>query len=165
MEDMYYSHAPSKFPIYTAYCEGWGLYCEYLGNELGIYEDPYDEFGYLSYEMYRACRLVADTGLHAMQWTYEQAVNLFTENTALAEDDIRVEVRRYITWPAQACAYKLGQLRIKELREKAEVALGSQFDVRSFHDTVLSCGMVPLSTLELIVQRYIDRQRQQCGCT
>lgn len=99
-----------------------------------------------------------------MQWTYKQAVNLFLENTALAEDDIHCEVRRYITWPAQACAYKLGQLKIKELREKAEEALGSQFDVRSFHDAVLSCGMVPLSFLELIVQQHIDRQRQECGC-
>jgi uncharacterized protein (DUF885 family) len=155
-EDMYYSQAPSKFPFHTAYCEGWGLYCEYLGYELGLYEDPMTEFGYLSMEMFRACRLVADTGLHAFGWTYEQALKLFTDNVAYYEADLRNEIRRYITWPGQACAYKVGELKIKELRQKVTTTLGSEFDIRSFHDLLLHCGLVPLTVLEQVVQCYLD---------
>lgn len=156
MEDMLYSQVPSRFPMYTAYVEGWGLYCEYLGNELGLYEDDlYSLFGHLSFEMHRACRLVADTGIHHLGWSYEKTRLLFLENTALAESFVNVEVRRYITWPGQACAYKIGQMRIQQLREKAANALGAEFDVRDFHDVCLKCLMCPLNVLEMLVEKYV----------
>jgi len=158
IEDMNYNVAPSRFSLHSAYNEGWGLYCEYLGNELGLYEDPYTLFGHLSFEMHRACRLVVDTGLHAMGWTFDEAVQLLMENTALAEPFIRNEVKRYICWPGQACAYKIGQLKIMELRQKCTEKIGDKFDVRDFHEEVLKSLPVPLPVLENLIDEYIERE-------
>ncbi|MBS0432651.1 MAG: DUF885 family protein [Proteobacteria bacterium] len=139
----------------SAYGEGWGLYSEYLGNEMGIYKTPYQEFGYLTYQMWRACRLVVDTGIHHLGWTREQAVQYLHDNTALSDHEIDTEVDRYISWPGQADSYELGYLKIRELRAKAEQALGSKFDIRHFHDTILSMGSVPLPVLEQRIDRFI----------
>ncbi|KAI0219520.1 hypothetical protein LSAT2_028950 [Lamellibrachia satsuma] len=156
-----YWQVPSRFPQHMAYSEGWGLYSEYLGKELGLYEDPYSLFGHLSAKMFRACRLVADTGIHALGWTHEQAVALFLENTAMSEAVVKDEVTRYITWPGQACAYMMGLLEIQRLRQKAAEKLGDTFDVRDFHAEVLQCGRVPLQVLETVIDKYISRQ-QSC---
>ena len=139
----------------SAYGEGWGLYSEYLGNEMGIYKTPYQKFGYLTYQMWRACRLVVDTGIHHLGWTREQAVKYLHDNTALSDHEIDTEVDRYISWPGQADSYELGYLKIRELREKAEKALGPKFDIRHFHDTILSTGSVPLPVLEQRIDRFI----------
>ncbi|QNK03433.1 DUF885 domain-containing protein [Dyella telluris] len=139
----------------SAYGEGWGLYSEYLGNEMGIYKTPYDRFGYLTYQMWRACRLVVDTGIHHLGWTRQQAIDFMTQNTALSDREIANEVDRYISWPGQALSYELGYLKIRELRQKAEQALGPKFDVRHFHDTVLQIGSVPLPVLEKRVDQFI----------
>ena len=139
----------------TAFVEGWGLYAEFLGNEMGIYRDPYERFGRLSYEMWRACRLVADTGIHRKGWTLEQARACFRDNSALAAHNIETELQRYVGWPGQALGYKIGELKFKELRQKAETALGDRFDVREFHDTVLLGGPMPLSMLETRVDQWI----------
>jgi uncharacterized protein (DUF885 family) len=136
-----------KNTSYTAYVEGWGLYAESLGEEMGFYQDPYSKFGQLTYEMWRAVRLVVDTGLHSMGWTRQQAIDFFAANTAKTMQDIVVEVDRYIVWPGQALGYKMGQLKIQELRRDAERRLGPKFDVRSFHEAVLSEGAVPLDVL------------------
>ncbi len=143
----------------TAFGEGWGLYTEYLGEEMGMYETPYDLFGRLSYEMWRACRLVADTGLHAKGWTLEQAEACFRENTALSESNIITEVERYIAWPGQALAYKIGELKIIELRRFAEAELGDAFDLRLFHDALLLQGSMPLSLLEARVRDWVAGQK------
>src|SRR5690606_7065749 len=127
-----------------AYREGWALYAERLGHEMGVYRDPYEVFGSLSTEMWRACRLVVDTGIHVMGWTYEQARACFTENTALADINIDTELVRYIGAPGGAVAYKVGELRIVELRRRAEQRLGDRFDIRAFHDLILAQGQVPL---------------------
>ena len=147
-----------KHSGYSAFVEGWGLYAESLGEELGMYKDPYAKFGRLSYEMWRAVRLVVDTGMHSMGWTRQQAIDFFRENTGKTDQDITVEVDRYIVWPGQALAYKIGQMKIRELRAEAEKKLGSQFDVRRFHDAVLENGAVPLSVLETRVTHWIDSQ-------
>jgi uncharacterized protein (DUF885 family) len=139
----------------SAYGEGWGLYSEYLGNEMGIYKTPYQRFGFLTYQMWRACRLVVDTGIHHLGWTRQRAIDFLTSNTALSEREIANEVDRYISWPGQALSYELGYLKILELRAKAEKALGAKFDVRHFHDTVLSTGSVPLPVLEQRIDRFI----------
>ena len=139
----------------SAYGEGWGLYSEYLGNEMGIYQTPYQKFGFLSYQMWRACRLVVDTGIHHLGWTRQQAIGYLTSNTALSDREIANEVDRYISWPGQALSYELGYLKIRELRTKAEQALGPKFDLRHFHDTVLSTGSVPLPVLEKRIERFI----------
>ncbi|HEX7817402.1 MAG TPA: DUF885 family protein [Dyella sp.] len=139
----------------SAYGEGWGLYSEYLGNEMGIYKTPYEHFGYLTYQMWRACRLVVDTGIHHMDWTRQQAIDYMTQNTALSEREIANEVDRYISWPGQALSYELGYLKLLELRKKAEQDLGPKFDIRHFHDTVLSLGSVPLPVLEKRIDRFI----------
>lgn len=144
-----------------AFGEGWGLYSERLGEEIGLYETPYERFGRLTYEMWRACRLVIDTGIHAKGWTREQAIQLLTENSALSEHNIRTEVDRYIAWPGQALAYKMGELKIVELREKATKALGGKFDVRAFHDRVLSAGGIPLYILEARIDRWIEEQQSE----
>ena len=139
----------------SAYGEGWGLYSEFLGNEMGIYKTPYQHFGFLSYQMWRACRLVVDTGIHHLGWTRQQSIDYLTVNTALSAREIANEVDRYISWPGQALSYELGYLKILELRAKAEKALGAKFDLRHFHDTVLSTGSVPLPVLVQRIDRFI----------
>lgn len=139
----------------SAYGEGWGLYSEYLGNEMGIYSTPYERFGYLTYQMWRAARLVVDTGIHHDGWTRQQSIDYLTENTALSDREIANEVDRYISWPGQALSYEIGYLKILELRRKAEQALGDKFDLRAFHDTVLQLGSVPLPVLEQRIDRFI----------
>ncbi|MFC5527596.1 DUF885 domain-containing protein [Rhodanobacter ginsengisoli] len=139
----------------SAYGEGWGLYSEYLGNEMGIYKTPYQRFGYLTYQMWRACRLVVDTGIHHLGWTRQQGIDYLTVNTALSSREIANEVDRYISWPGQALSYELGYLKILELRARAEKALGAKFDIRHFHDTVLATGSVPLPVLEKRIDRFI----------
>ena len=147
-----------KHAGYSAFVEGWALYSESLGAELGMYKDPYSKFGQLSYEMWRAVRLVVDTGMHSMGWTREQAIQFFKDNTGKTDQDITVEVDRYIVWPGQALAYKLGQLKIRELRTEAERKLGAKFDVRKFHDAVLESGAIPLNVLESHMARWMDEQ-------
>jgi uncharacterized protein (DUF885 family) len=144
---------------YTAYVEGWALYAESLGSELGFYKDPYSKFGQLTYEMWRACRLVVDTGIHAKGWSREQAIKYMMDNTAKSEQDVTVEIDRYIAWPAQALAYKMGELKIKELRARAEEELGPKFDIRRFHNAVLDNGPLPLETLEREIVAWIARER------
>jgi uncharacterized protein (DUF885 family) len=148
-----------RFSHATAFVEGWGLYAERLGLEVGFYQDPYRDFGRLSYEMWRACRLVVDTGMHALGWTRQQAIDFMAENTALSLHNITAEVDRYISWPGQATAYKMGELKIRALRRAAEEQLGAKFDVRHFHDAVLAAGAVPLDVLEENVKQYIETTR------
>lgn len=148
-----------RFGGFTAFIEGWGLYAESLGLEMGFYEDPYSNFGRLSYEMWRACRLVVDTGLHAKGWTKQQAMDFMAENTALSLHNIEAEVNRYITWPGQALAYKVGELKMQELRDRAEAELGADFDVRRFHDALLENGAVPLSFLEAHIDGWIEAEK------
>ncbi|MBC6605248.1 DUF885 domain-containing protein [Hymenobacter sp. BT188] len=145
----------------NAFGEGWGLYSEYLGHEMGFYKDPYSLFGRLTYEMWRACRLVIDVGIHSKGWTRDQAVAYLADNTALSLHEVNTEVNRYILWPGQALAYKMGELKIKEMRQKAEVALKEDFDVRAFHDMVLSNGTVTLSILEKMTDRFIQQQQEK----
>ena len=147
-----------KYLSITAFVEGWGLYSEQLGESMGIYDDPYDKFGQLTYDMWRAVRLVVDTGMHYKDWSREDAVNLFLENTAKTEQDINNEVDRYIAWPGQALAYKIGQLKIMELRDKSKEALGDDFDIKDFHDHILSFGSIPLNILEEKVDEFIETQ-------
>ena len=144
----------------SAFGEGWGLYSEYLGLEMGFYHDPYSNFGRLTYEMWRAARLVVDTGMHTMGWSRQQAIDFLASNTALSMHNVTTEIDRYISWPAQALSYKLGELTIKKLRQEAEQQLGSHFDVREFHEVVLRNGSVPLSVLEQQVARYIQQKMQ-----
>ena len=149
-----------RYGGYTAFVEGWGLYSESLGEELGLYTDPYAKFGQLTYEMWRAIRLVVDTGMHSLGWTRQQAIDFFLENAGKSEHDIVVEVDRYIVWPGQALAYKLGELKIKELRAYATKELGSKFDVRLFHDEVLRNGAVPLSVLDTYIREWVAAQKK-----
>ncbi|WP_426060201.1 DUF885 domain-containing protein [Hymenobacter sp. B1770] len=142
----------------NAFGEGWGLYSEYLGHEMGLYKSPYSRFGRLTYEMWRACRLVIDVGIHAKGWTREQAVTYLADNTALSLHEVNTEVDRYILWPGQALAYKMGELKIKEMRTRTENALKADFDVRAFHDMVLSNGTVTLAILEKMTDRFIAKQ-------
>jgi uncharacterized protein (DUF885 family) len=143
----------------TAFVEGWGLYSEFLGEEMGIYRDPYEWFGRYSYEMWRACRLVADTGIHWLGWDIEKARRCFADNSALAPHNIQTELERYISWPGQALAYKIGELRFRAMRREAQTALGEHFNAREFHDVVLLGGPLPLDVLELRVRQWIEVQR------
>jgi len=145
----------------SAYGEGWGLYTEYLAEEIGIYTTPYEHFGKLTYEMWRACRLVVDTGIHAFGWTREQAVEFMANNTALSLHEINTEVDRYISWPGQALAYKIGELKIRALRKKAEERLGGAFDIREFHETILEKGTVTLPLLEERINSYIVNKQSR----
>jgi len=147
----------------SAFGEGWGLYSEYLGIEAGIYENPYQDFGRLTYEMWRACRLVVDTGMHAQGWSRQQAIDYLASNTALSLHNVQTEIDRYISWPGQALSYKIGELTIKRLRRKAEEALGENFDLRDFHDQILKNGSMPLSMLEKIINQYIIEQSKNTG--
>jgi uncharacterized protein (DUF885 family) len=144
---------------FTAYGEGWALYAESLGDELGMYKDPYQKFGNLSEEMLRACCLVVDTGLHAFGWSRAGAIDYMVANTGQTRDAIIAEVDRYIVWPGQATAYKVGQLKIKELRAKANAALGERTDVRRFHNAVIDGGALPLQVLEAQIDEWISGQR------
>lgn len=141
---------------FSAFGEGWALYTEKLGVEMGIYRDSYEHFGRLSYEMWRACRLVIDTGVHSKGWSREQAMQFLADNTSLSQANVRAEVDRYISWPGQALAYKLGELKILDLRRHAKDVLGSAFDLREFHDAILENGALPMAMLEAVIDRYID---------
>ena len=145
----------------SAFGEGWGLYSEFLANDMGIYRNEYEQFGKLTYEMWRACRLVVDTGIHAMGWTRDQAVEYMSKNTALSLHEINTEVDRYISWPGQALSYKIGEIKIRELREKAKNSLGNKFDIRDFHEVILSQGTVTLSILEQRINNYINKTKNE----
>jgi uncharacterized protein (DUF885 family) len=146
---------------FAAFTEGWALYAERLGIEMGLYDTPEKEMGRLSYEMWRACRLVVDPGIHAKGWTRDQAIEYMLAQTALSRGNIEAEVNRYITWPGQATAYKVGELRIRELREQAERRLGARFDLRGFHDAVLESGPVPLDVMEAQVKRWMAQRERE----
>ena len=142
----------------NAFIEGWGLYSEKLAEEMGFYDDPYSKFGQLTYEMWRACRLVVDTCMHAFGWTREQAIDYMSKHTAKTGNDIQVEIDRYIAWPGQACSYKIGMLKILELRQNAKESLGARFDIRDFHDFILENGEVPLTVLEDNYKKWIKNK-------
>lgn len=148
-----------KTAYFVAYSEGWGLYAEQLGYDMGLYNNPYDKFGQLTYEMWRAVRLVVDTGMHAKGWSRKQAIDYFKANAPKTEQDIVNEIDRYIGWPGQALAYKIGQLKISELRKRASTALGARFNLRAFNDEVVGTGSIPLGALEAHMQGWIERQR------
>jgi uncharacterized protein (DUF885 family) len=149
-----------RYGGYTAFVEGWGLYSESLGPELGLYKDPYSKFGQLTYEMWRAIRLVIDTGIHSFGWSRQQAIDYFKANSAKTENDITVEVDRYIVWPGQALAYKSGELELKALRKYAEQELGPRFDIRAFHDQILSQGALPLDVLDTRIRAWVASQKR-----
>jgi len=148
-----------KYSGYTAYAEGWGLYSERLGKDVGFYQDPYSDYGRLEGDIWRAIRLVVDTGVHSEHWTREQMVQYFHDHSAIDETSIQAEVDRYIAWPGQALAYKIGQLKILELRDRAKAALGDKFDLRAFHDQVLDSGALPLDVLSERIDAWIASQK------
>ena len=150
-----------KYIDFTAFTEGWGLYSESLGYELGLYKDPYSQFGALTYDMWRAVRLVVDTGMHYKGWTRQQAIDFFMDNAAKTETDIVNEIDRYISWPGQALAYKIGQLKMLELRQKCEQTLGDDFDIKAFHDEMLGAGALPMEVLETRMNRWLAEQLRQ----
>jgi uncharacterized protein (DUF885 family) len=148
-----------KYQRYTAYTEGWGLYAERLGKDVGFYRDPYSDYGRLEGDIWRAIRLVVDTGVHNQSWTRQQMVDYFHDHSNIDETSIQSEVDRYIAWPSQALAYKIGQLEILELRARAQKALGSKFDIRAFHDQVLDSGALPLDVLDTRIDAWIAQQK------
>jgi uncharacterized protein (DUF885 family) len=148
-----------RYTDYTAFVEGWALYSESLGPDLEMYKDPYSKFGQLTYDMWRAVRLVVDTGMHVMNWDRQKAIDYFKSNSSKPEHDITVEIDRYIVWPGQALAYKIGQLKIKELRAYSEKELGSSFNIREFHDHILGNGAVPLGILEKQIHEYVESKK------
>jgi uncharacterized protein (DUF885 family) len=150
-----------RYGGYDAFVEGWGLYAESLGDEMGLYTDPYSKFGQLTYEMWRAVRLVVDTGIHSMHWTRQQAIDYFMENAPKAELDIVNEIDRYIAWPGQALGYKIGQLKFRELRERARQQLGARFDVKEFHDIALRSGPLPMTMLEREIDTWLAEKKTQ----
>jgi len=152
-----------KFADFNAYSEGWAFYAERLAKDVGFYQDPYSEYGRLENEMWRAVRLVVDTGVHAKHWTRDQMLDFFRQHTAMDEQNIQTEVDRYIVWPGQALAYKLGQMKIIELRERARQQLGDRFDIRAFHDAVLAQGPVPLDVLEKGIDQWTAAQKTSAG--
>ena len=145
---------------YTAFVEGWGLYSESVGYDLGLYKDPYSKFGQLTYDMWRAVRLVVDTGMHYYEWDRQRAINFFLDNAGKSELDIVNEIDRYIVMPGQALAYKIGQMKFLSLKEKTKTELGANYDVRDFHDVVLSKGALPLNELDLIIEGYIYENKK-----
>lgn len=145
----------------SAFGEGWALYAEYLGKEAGIYETPYEDFGRLTYEMWRACRLVVDVGMHYKGWSRKKAMDYMAENTALSLHEVETEIDRYIGWPAQAVSYKMGEITIRMLRKKAEAELGKAFDIKSFHDAVLKNGSIPMRSLQRIMAEYVRKQKEK----
>ncbi|WP_226663618.1 DUF885 domain-containing protein [Microbulbifer aggregans] len=151
-------HPLRRTKMYTGFVEGWGLYSESLGYDLGLYKDPYNEFGALTYDMWRAVRLVVDTGMHQLGWTRDEAIAYFMNNSAKPEHDVVVEIDRYLVWPGQALAYKVGQMKIKEIRARAEEALGTNFNIRQFHDALLGAGALPLNVLESRMNSWIEAQ-------
>ncbi len=153
--------APVVFPMYTSYVEGWALYAEYLGEEIGAYRDQYDLFGRYLDEILRAVRLVVDTGLHVLGWSRQQAIDYMMENTCDPLEQIEIEVDRYITWPGQACGYKIGEIKIKELRKKSEGILREKFDVKQFHEIVLQNGALPLKLLDRVVTDWINEVNEK----
>jgi uncharacterized protein (DUF885 family) len=148
-----------KYGHYGAYIEGWGLYSEQLGKVMGFYQDPYSDFGRLETDVFRGVRLVVDTGVHSQHWTRQQMVDYFHAHSGLDEASIQSEVDRYIAWPAQALSYKMGQLKLLDLRAKAQAALGPKFDYRTFHDEILDSGAMPLDLLEERVNGWIAQQK------
>jgi uncharacterized protein (DUF885 family) len=148
-----------KFEFYTAYTEGWGLYSERLGKDVGLYQDPYSDYGRLEGDIWRAIRLVVDTGVHSQHWTRQQMVDYFHDHSGIDETDVQAEVDRYIAWPSQALAYKIGQLKILELRDRAKKAIGDKFDIRAFHDQVLDAGALPLDVLSARIDAWIASQK------
>ncbi len=149
-----------RYNYISAYGEGWALYCEKLGKEYGFYQDVYADFGRLTYEMWRAMRLVVDTGMHAMGMSRDEAIRLMEDNTALSKHNVRTEIDRYIGWPGQALSYKLGEIKILELRQRARDKLGADFDIRLFHDAVLAAGPVTLAVLEQLIDAHIEERLQ-----
>ena len=145
-----------KYGGFTAFVEGWGLYSESLGYDMGLYKDPYSKFGQLTYDMWRAIRLVVDTGMHYMDWSRQDAINYFLDNSAKTQQDIINEVDRYINWPGQALAYKIGQLKILELKNRSKEKLGDLYDVKNFHHEVLKRGAIPLYMLEENIDAWIE---------
>jgi uncharacterized protein (DUF885 family) len=150
-----------KTLYHSAFGEGWGLYAESLGKEMGFYKDPYSDFGRLTFEIWRACRLVVDTGMHSGGWSRQKAINYLAENTALSMADVVGQIDRYITWPAQALSYKVGELKFRELRKKAETELGDHFSIRDFHDQMLVNGSLPLAILEELTLEWISNEKAQ----
>jgi prolyl oligopeptidase len=152
-----------RFTHFMGYMEGWALYSERLGKEAGFFENPYYDFGRLTYEIWRACRLVVDTGIHYFGWPREKAVDFMKQNTALSELNISSEVDRYIAWPGQALSYKMGELKLQSLRDKAQNTLKGAFDLREFHEVVLKSGAIPLSLLEKNIENFIKKTMTQNG--
>jgi uncharacterized protein (DUF885 family) len=148
-----------KHSFYTAYTEGWGLYAEHLGKDAGFFTDPYSDYGRLEGDIWRAIRLVVDTGVHSQHWTRQQMVDYFHEHSSIDEPSVQAEVDRYIAWPSQALGYKIGQLKFLELRARAQKALGARFDIRAFHDLIIDSGALPLDLLEQRVNAWIASQQ------